>query len=238
MDPGKRSISVVGFLTGTLAGGEDELIAIAKGAKTTFKNRKVEDRATIRGGLLALQEAGLSKVGPKGLQSKIFQSKEADARLAKAAGGGDLKTAATRMRARVAKHGPGLARAAWGARTLFLLENLKGFQKVRGAAAGVSSIFGPIGMIIGAAVGAHGAISGKVAARLAQAAQGWVQSGLAAYRRNASPPALEQQGEAGAQGSEPVTGPSAFPLPWLVGGAIVALGLLLSRRPAAEAQHA
>lgn len=168
MDPAKRPIQPMGFFTGTLAGGEDEVIVIAAGARTSFKNRIVEDRATIRGGLAALKAAGVepyASVNVDALKSGIFQSNKQDAALVRAAGGqgdkqSDVKDAANAIRQVVIDHH--LARAAWGARGLYILGNLKGFTVSRGVSGVVSGLLGPVGMIISGAMAAHGAISGAV----------------------------------------------------------------------------
>jgi hypothetical protein len=181
MDPATRPINVLGFLTGTMAGGEDEVIVVAAGARTSFKNRPTEDRATIRGGLAALRLAGApgyENVDPDSMKSAIIQSKAEDAKLIAAAGGGDLKTAAARMRTTVSKYG--LERAAWGARGLYQLELLKGFAEVRATAGTiVSAVGGVIGMIVSAAMGIHGSVSSKAAKDLAGKFNKYVAEGVA-----------------------------------------------------------
>jgi len=183
-DPARRPINVLGIFTGTLAGGEDEVIAVAQGGRTSFKNRTAEDRATIRGGLAVLNIAGVrgyGSVNVESLSSKLVQGKQQDQKLIRAAGGGNtLKAAANHIRGIVSKHG--LDRAAWGARGIYILANLKGFAKVRHVAAGVSAIFGPIGMLVGAAVEGHGAISAAVAKKLAAKFNTYVTEGIESYK--------------------------------------------------------
>lgn len=181
MDPSKRPIDAWGIIGGNLMGGEDEVLAVAKGYRTSFKNRAAEDRATIRGGIAVLHAIGRSRVHPDSLKSKIIQSKAEDAKLIKAVGGGakTRKDAATIMRKRIAALGPRLARAAWGARGLYILGLLKGFNVARGVGAGVSAVFGPIGMAIAAAMSAHGAVISANAKNAAAKFQGWLKSGVA-----------------------------------------------------------
>jgi hypothetical protein len=181
MDPATRPINVLGFFTGTMAGGEDEVIAVAQGARTSFKNRPSEDRATIRGGLAVLKAAGVpgyENVDPDAMKSAIIQSKAEDAKLIAASGGGDLKTAAARMRATVSKYG--LERAAWGARGLYILALLKGFAAVRSTAGTVvSAVGGVIGMFVSAAMAIHGSVSTNVAKGLAAKFNGYIVEGVA-----------------------------------------------------------
>lgn len=177
MDPSKRPINIIGFFTGTLAGGEDEVIAIAAGARTSFKNRIADDRATIKGGLEVLKLAGVSpytRVDVDKLKALALQSEKEDDKLIRAAGGTGtggkaVRATADMIRRVVIDHH--LARAAWGARGIFLLVNLKNMQVARGVLTTTGGIvasvaFPPLG-IVSAAMAGHGAISAAVAKGIA-----------------------------------------------------------------------
>lgn len=230
-DPDHRKINVIGIVTGTMAGGDDELIVVAQGARTSFKNRVLEDRATIRGGVAALHAAGVSGYpNPERLHSDLFQSKERDAALVKAARGGrDIRSAADHMRKVIRQHG--LERAAWGARGLYLLANLTGFQIVRGTVSTVLAVI-PTGVtqIVAAAVAGHGAISAAVAKGAADKFSKYVKEGLASYRKKQ---------EAAAAAGVPAAAPPASGTPawlwWGGGAALLALTVyaVQSRRRAA-----
>lgn len=230
-DPNQRPADVFGVISGNLMGGEDEVIAVAKGAQTSFKSRPTEDRATIRGGLAVLAMAGRSKVDVKALSSKVVQGPKADAALIRAAGGGsDLKSAANLVRKKVSD--AKLERAAWGARGLYILENLKGFSAARGVGATVSALFGPIGMAIGAAMGIHGAVSGKVAEEATRRFKAYVKQGLKGKTASDAVPADERSEEDTALSTEPEVPLSAWPAwaPWAAGGGALVLAALIFRR--------
>ncbi|MEI6357518.1 MAG: hypothetical protein WCP53_10525, partial [Verrucomicrobiota bacterium] len=71
-----------------------------------------------------------------------------------------------------------LAKAAWGARGLCILTNLKVLQEIRGVSSAVTSLIGPVGMVIAAAMSAHGAISATVAKDIATSLQADLDTGL------------------------------------------------------------
>jgi hypothetical protein len=182
MDPASRPINVLGFFTGTMAGGEDEVIVVASGARTSFKNRASDDRATIKAGVEILSALGVepyTSVNVKALRVAIVQGDKVDKALIQAAGGGgSLKGAANKIRKAVTKYGKGAETAAWGARGLYLLGLLEGFAVVRGTASAIAAAAGPIGLAISAAMSGHGAISASVAQAQVAKFQGYVKSGL------------------------------------------------------------
>lgn len=227
-DPNKRPIDFWGVIGGNLMGGEDEVIAVAKGAQTSFKSRPTDDRATIRGGLAVLAAAGRSNVDARRLSSQIIQGPKADQALIKAAGGSGTGAAALTSAANLVRRAvsaAGLEKAAWGARGLYILDNLKGFNAARTTGATVSSFFGPIGMIIGAAVGIHGAVSAQVAAEAKQRFTRWMKEGL----RTGAKGAKGESSDVPPQAPD-APGPAALPSvplresrPWLYFGAAAAV---------------
>lgn len=209
-DPQKRPIGLLGLATGML-GGEDMIVDVARGARTSLLNRAADDRATIRGGLSVLAQAGHRQVNVEKLSSKLVQGKQQDAALIKAAGGGgSLRGAADRVRAEVVQ--AGLARAAWGARGLYLLANVRGMHAVRGTVAGVVSLVFPIGTVIGAAMAVHGAVTGQLARAASAQFSRFVAEGLErAQAKQPTPGAFS-----------PAGGPPSSGLPWYAwaGGAV------------------
>mgnify|MGYP001580423773 CR=1 FL=1 len=175
-DPTKRPIEVWGIIS---PGGEDAILAVAKGYRTSFTNRAADDRCTIRGGLAILHALGRSKTSPKGLLSQLVQGPLRDKELVRAAGGGrDIKSAAEHIRRRINALGTRIQRAAWGARGLYFLENLKGFNIVRGAATGVSALFGPVGLVVSGALAIHGGVIGANAKFAAERFARWAKEGM------------------------------------------------------------
>lgn len=161
-DPSMRPVSVAGIVAGT-AGGDDLVVALAGGARSSVFIRPLEDRATIAGGIQALKAAGRYQ-GTSTFPVKLVQGDGDDQKLVRAARGKNLKDAALKIRDAVAK--AGLERAAFAARGILILQNLSGFQKVRGVAAGITAVIGPIGAAIAAAMGAHGAVTAAIARNL------------------------------------------------------------------------
>lgn len=187
LDPSKRTIDFWGVFTGTLlAGGEDELIAVAGGAATSFKNRDLEDRATIRGGIDALRAAGVAGYPDTAkLLSQLIQGPDADQTLIRAAGSGStLRAASDHIRRAVITRK--VERIAWGARGLYILENLEGFTVVRGVASATLAAI-PLGVtqLVALAVQAHGAISAAAAQEMGLKFQGYIESGVAALAQQA-----------------------------------------------------
>lgn len=217
MDPQRRPVDVWGVISGNLMGGEDEVLAVAKGYRTSFKNRACDDRATIRGGIAVLHAIGRMRANPDSFRSQIIQGPREDDKLIRAADpklggqkghhGQRLKAAADVMRKRVAALGPRLARAAWGARGLYILQNLKGFNIARGVASGVSSVFGPIGLAISAALTAHGAVISANTKNAAERFQSWLKAGV-------------KGGAAAAKGDRPLPGGASMPVTYKQGRGI------------------
>jgi hypothetical protein len=236
MDPQRRPVDIFGVISGNLMGGEDEVIAVAKGARTSFKNRPADDRATIRGGLAILRAAGKSGINPDGLKSQIVQGSQEDRKLVHAAGGGtDLKSAANHVRKRVKALGPSAERAAWGMRGLYVLQNLKGLAVGRGVGSGVASAFGPIGMAVAAAMSIHGAVSGAVAKEAASRFTGYVKS----YHPEVPAATQVPAGRPSSTPAKQAPAPPAGPRNWLwIGGALLAGGavILLARGHSAPAR--
>jgi hypothetical protein len=139
------------------------VVALAGGARSSVFIRPLEDRATIAGGIQALKAAGRYQ-GTSAFPVKLVQGDGDDEKLVRAAKGKNLKDAALKIRDAVVK--AGLERAAFAARGILILQNLSGFQKVRGIAAGITAVIGPIGAAIAAAMGAHGAVTAAIARNL------------------------------------------------------------------------
>jgi hypothetical protein len=235
----KRKVDVSGLL-----GPEDTIIAVAKGMRPGALIA-LEDRATIKGGLMALRAAGLSKTDPINLKVTTLNLPKHDQELIRAAGlkSGTLQAAAAKVRAAVAKQGKGLARAAWGARGLLILSTMAGFSAGRAVTATSLAVI-PLGVtqIIGAAVAAHGAVSGAIAKSLSDKFTTYVKDGLAQQQRQ-----VKKQAEAKAAAakktaiSRPVSAaaaPAAAPASsvptwaWWGGGAalLAVVGLLAAKK--------
>lgn len=211
-----RPVSVLGIVAGT-AGGDDLVVALAGGARTSAFIRPLEDRATIAGGIQALKAAGKYQ-GDSGFPVKLVQGEGEDRSLIRAAKGRNLKDAALKIREAVVK--AGLEQAAFAARGILILQNLSGFQKVRGIAAGITAVIGPIGAAIAAAMGAHGAITAAVARNLlSRLEQDW-KAGIPRKAVTSTAPIP-------VSAPAPVAGASTSPwVPVLVGVGIVGAALL------------
>lgn len=181
-DPAKRKVDLSGLFS-----PEDTLIAIARGMAPGVLDA-LDDRATIRGGLTALKMAkvkGYTKVPVETMKSTLANLPEHDDKLIQAAKGGrTLKDAAKHMRKVV--HKQGLDKAAWGARQMYVLDNLKGFQLARAVTATVLSLSSAgtlgIGPVVAAGIAVQGAISGAIAKQVATDAAVNLKSGLVAYQ--------------------------------------------------------
>lgn len=226
MDPSMRPVSVLGIVAGT-AGGDDLVVALAGGARTSVLGRALEDRATIAGGLHALKAVGRYQ-GSTSFPVRLFQGKNEDLKLIHAANGKDLKSAARKIRDEVAS--AGVERTAFAARGLLILQSLSGFQKIRGIAGGVSAaVGGPIGAAIAAAMGAHGAITAAVAQGLLKRFEqdmgvGTAPKGPALTSGPAQPASLQPQ---------TVTESASAVFPWapvLVGIGVIVGGIAIYRR--------
>jgi len=182
----KRKVDVSGLLS-----PEDSIVAVAKGMNPGAL-KALEDRAVIKGGLMALLAAGVSAYDPTPLKITTVNLVRDDEALIKAAGvkltgsvGKDLSAAAEKVRKQVSQYGDGLKKAAWGLRGLYVLSTLIGFQVVRaGAAIGVQAI--PLfGQIIGAAIAAHGSVTSSVAANVTSQLNDFVETGMTEYAATA-----------------------------------------------------
>lgn len=178
----KRKVDVSGLLS-----PEDSIVAVAKGMNPGAL-KALEDRAVIKGGLMALLAAGVSTYDPTPLKITTVNLVRDDEALIKAAGvkltgsvGKDLSAAAEKVRKQVSQYGDGLKKAAWGLRGLYVLGTLIGFQVVRaGAAIGVQFI--PVfGQIIGAAIAAHGSLTSSVAENVKNQLNGFIETGMTEY---------------------------------------------------------
>lgn len=208
-------------------GPSDAGVAIAKGMRPVGPGlAKWDMRASIRGGVKALQAAGIAPWtrapdADKGLQSPVL-AKKADSVLIRAAGGGrSLEGAYEYIKKQVAKRGNGLARAAWGFRGLYMLQDV---SKSEGGKAVATAIVTVINPLVGAAMAAHTGITSGWAARVRGDMQVFIQSGLAMY-------AAEQQAKAakapavtpgGFQPAVTPVGVSPFPWGWVLAGVAVA----------------
>jgi hypothetical protein len=182
-NPDKRKVD----LSGVLFGPEDTIIAVARGMHPGVL-RDMDDRATIRGALTVLKALGVAKyakVRVETMKSTLANSKADDAALLKAAGASTLRVAANRMRQEVHKHH--LDRAAWGMRSAYVLDNLKGFNAGRAVATTIVGAI-PIGVTqaVAAAMAVHGAISGAIAKDVLTQATTDAKEGLAAAKARAA----------------------------------------------------
>lgn len=180
-NPDKRKVDLSGGF-----GPEDTIIAVARGMHPGVL-RDMDDRATIRGALTVLKSLGVGKyasINISKLKSTTANTAEDDKVLAKAGGGSTIRTAANHMRKVV--HAHKLDRAAWGARQLYILDNLTGFTVGRTLAVAVVGAI-PIGVtqIVAAAVAAHGAISAAIAKQVVTEATEDMKDGLAAAKKAA-----------------------------------------------------
>jgi hypothetical protein len=219
-DPSMRPVSVLGIVAGT-AGGDDLVVALAGGARSSAFIRPLEDRATIAGGIQALKAAGRYQ-GTSTFPVKLVQGSGDDEKLILAAKGRSLKDAAMKIRYAVVK--AGLERAAFASRGLLILQNLSGFQKVRGIAAGIATVTGPIGAIIAAAMGAHGAVTAAVARNLlTRFEQDW-KAGIPKVAASSASPMVPVSASAAAI---PASAPSVSPwVPVLIGAGIIGGAIL------------
>lgn len=214
----RRKVDVSGMF-----GPEDTIVAVAKGMRPGVQSA-LEYRATIKGGLAVLQAAGLTDVNPSELKVTTLNLAKHDRDLIHAAGlkGEKLKDAAEKIQRDVAKHGKGLARAAWGARGLLILSTLTGFMLARSTAATVLQLFPGIGTIVGAAIAGHGAISGAIAKSLSDRFTGYVKEGLAQYEAERSREVSSSPDPSAGSAPVPVTG-SVPSWAWWGGGALLTL---------------
>jgi hypothetical protein len=178
----RRKVDVSGLL-----GPEESIIAVAKGMNPGAMFA-LEDRAVIKGGLMALFAAGLSTYDPTPLKVTTLNLPEDDKALVKAAGGKltknlskDLSDAAEKVRKQVSAQGDGLKKAAWGLRGLYILGTLVGFQIVSaGVALGVNFI--PVaGQIASAVLAAKHGITAAIAENVKNQLNGFVETGMTEY---------------------------------------------------------
>jgi hypothetical protein len=177
----KRKVDVSGAL-----GPEETIIAVAKGMNPGAMIA-LEDRAVIKGGLMALYLAGLSDVDPSSLKVTTLNLKKDDEALIRAAGGKvtglmqkDLTAAADIVRGKVSAQGDNLKTAAWGLRGNYILLTLMGFQMGHATAAMILSVI-PVTAIIGAAMSAHVAITKAVAENVSNQMNYFVKDGMEKY---------------------------------------------------------
>lgn len=236
----KRKVDVSGLL-----GPEQSIIAVAKGMNPGVLTA-LEDRAVIKGGLMALFAAGLSAYDPTPLKITTANLKRDDEDIIKAAGGKltgnigkDLSAAAEKVRKQVSAQGDGLKKAAWGLRGLFVLGTLVGFQIVSaGVALGVNFI--PIaGQIASAVLAAKSGITTAIATNVKNQLNSFVETGMSEYalalqeKQAAAAPGrgkavgggLQQGGAAGLLASVPTWG-------WAIAGAAVVAGTAFFLLPA------
>jgi hypothetical protein len=234
----KRKVDVSGAL-----GPEETIIAVAKGMNPGAMVG-LEDRAVIKGGLMALYLAGLSDVDPTSLKVTTLNLAKDDEALIRAAGGKvtgsmqkDLNAAAEIVRGKVSAQGDNLKTAAWGLRGNYILLTLVGFQMGHATAAMVLSMI-PVTALIGAAMSAHATISKAVAENVSNQMNYFVKDGMEKYAAalQLAPPNKAGGGTGGGggmirRGGGQITGGGGFSLSavpvwgWVVGG--LALGVVV-----------
>lgn len=216
---GKRKVD----LSVTL-GPEETIIAVARGMKPGFQIN-LERRATIKGGLTVLKAVGLSDVDPSRLKVTTLNLPADDKALIRAAGGGrNLKEAAEAVQRRVAGRGPALAKAAWGARGLFILGTLPGFQVGRSIA---STVVGIIVPPVGALMAAHGAITGSVAKAATDKLTAYLKEGVAEYQARPRGGSGKTAAPAEVAPALVAAPPAPGVPPWLwIGGGVAALAII------------
>ena len=164
----KRDASLVGIVS-----YQDSIVQVALGAKPgTDSLARLDDRATIKGGLQALYLAGLIDKDPSGLFVAATDNKDDENALIKAVGvstKGDrrknLAKAAQRVREDVKKKGgKPLMRAAWALRALVMLSAAGIFGLARAGTAALLGLF-PTG-ITQIAAGAIGFLSSITQGRI------------------------------------------------------------------------
>jgi hypothetical protein len=180
----KRRVDLSGLL-----GPEESIVAVAKGMNPGAMFA-LEDRAVIKGGLMALFAAGLSTYDPTPLKITTANLKKDDEAIIKAAGGKltgnipkDLSTAAEKVRKQVSAQGDGLKKAAWGLRGLYVLSTLVGFQVVS-AAVTLGANFIPIpgvGQVVSAALAAKSGITSDIAENVKNQINGFIETGMTEY---------------------------------------------------------
>ena len=188
--PTKRKVDVSGLFS-----PEDSIIAVARGMHPGVLY-DMDARATIRGGLAVLKMAGVkgyTKTNVDRLKSTTLNTGPDDKALLKATGGGvkNLKDAAARIRGAV--HKRGLGKAAWGARQLYVLENMKGFQVASGVSAAVVNVVPVVGQIVSAGVAGHMAISAAIAQKISEEAGKNIEGGLKAYKAKKAKAAAKKE---------------------------------------------
>lgn len=178
----KRKVDVSGLL-----GPEESIIAVAKGMNPGAMFA-LEDRAVIKGGLMALFAGGLSTYDPTGLKVTTLNLPEDDKALVKAAGGKltnnlskDLSAAAEKVRKQVSAQGDGLKKAAWGLRGLYVLSTLTGFQVVSSAVTLGVNLVPVVGQVVSAALAAKHGITAAIANNVKSQFNGFVETGMTEY---------------------------------------------------------
>ncbi len=233
----KRKADVSGAL-----GPEETIIAVAKGMNPGAMVG-LEDRAVIKGGLMALYLAGLSDVDPSSLKVTTLNLAKDDEALIRAAGGKvtgsmqkDLNAAAEIVRGKVSAQGDNLKTAAWGLRGNYILLTLMGFQMGHATAAMILSVI-PVTAIVGAAMSAHVAITKAVAENVSNQMNYFVKDGMEKYAAalQLAPPKAGGGGGGGGMirrgGGGQIAGGGGFSLSavpvwgWVVGG--LALGAVV-----------
>lgn len=178
----KRKVDVSGLL-----GPEESIVAVAKGMNPGAMFA-LEDRAVVKGGLMALFAAGLSTYDPTPLIVTTANLKRDDENIIKAAGGKltgnidkDLSAAAEKVRKQVSKYGDGLKKAAWGLRGLYILGTLVGFQLVTAGATLGTMLIPGAGPIVSAALAAKSGITTAIAENVKNQLNGFVEAGMTEY---------------------------------------------------------
>lgn len=192
----KRDASLVGIIS-----YQDSVIQVALGAKAgTDSLERLDDRATIRGGLEALYLAGLTDKDPTGLWVGLTDNAEDETALIKAAGvstKGDrrknLAKAAQKVRKEVKKKGgKPLMRVAWALRAISMMKTTGVLGAVR---AGVATIAGLAATAVATPVA--GAIVGGVLGGLSSVTQqrmaGQVEKFTAVAQKNLERFAVKQE---------------------------------------------
>ncbi len=163
-DPAKRTVIPSTFTS--WMSPEEAIIALALGSPSTFATRPFEDRATIYGGIAALQ-AKSGKYANVNLDTLIVegsgaQTKAQDEKLIKAAGGRltgdrakDLKNAGKKIRDEAARAGVGELAFAIRAQKLLGSKTVKAFIAAHGVALGILGLIPVVNIFAGTAGTAH-----------------------------------------------------------------------------------
>jgi len=165
-DPKTRKIGGWGIVGNLLGPPSDAILDIAGGARPGPGLMAPEMRKSILAGLAALHSTGFSDVDVSKLKAPLAGGKKNDEALAKAVGASSLEGAYKKIKQMVAKQGSDMKKLAWAYRMQFWMKDVQIIEAVHATTGAVTACFVPIGTIVGAAIGAHSAITMAIAASL------------------------------------------------------------------------